>query len=98
MRRAEIHRDKACGPSVFAPHAPKHVEHGGLRLLRKTVYGKNSDIFVLVQSGEYDKVIGKLKELKTRAGGKNERGSAIQDAIDRVEEMKNGDIRLEIRE
>ena len=59
---------------------------------------ENSDIFVLVQSGEYDKVIGKMKELKTRAGGKSERGSAIQDAIDRVEEMKNGDIRLEIRE
>lgn len=72
-------------------------------LIAKSLHGfateqENSDIFVLVQSGEYDKVIGKLKELKTRAGGKSERGSAIQDAIDRVEEMKNGDIRLEIRE
>lgn len=72
-------------------------------LIAKSLHGfateqENSDIFVLVQSGEYEKVIGKLKELKTRAGGKSERGSAIQDAIDRVEEMKNGDIRLEIKE
>ena len=59
---------------------------------------ENGDIFVLVQKGEYGKVIEKLKELKKRAGGKTERGSAIQNAINRVEAIDSGEVRFEIRE
>ena len=72
-------------------------------IIAKALHGftteqENGDIFVLVQKAEYEKIIEKLKELKKRAGGKTERGSAIQDAINRVEEVKNGEIRFEIRE
>ena len=104
-RRAGIRRNGGGGlrHHIAAPRRRSAATEKLQTLIAKSLHGfateqENSDIFVLVQSGEYDKVIGKLKELKTRAGGKSERGSAIQDVIDRVEEMKNGGIRLEIKE
>lgn len=58
---------------------------------------ETSDIFAQVQTGEYDKAINELKELKDRAHGDAEREGAIQDAIERLEEMRDGEIRLERR-
>lgn len=56
---------------------------------------ETGDIFVLIQSAEYDKAINQLKQIQERAKGDTERSGAIQDAIARLEEMKHGEIRLE---
>lgn len=56
---------------------------------------ERSDLFVLIQNANYDKAIKQLQELKDRANGDDERSAAIQDAIERLEEIKNGEIRLE---
>ena len=71
-------------------------------VIAKALYGfaneqENSDIFVMVQREDYENLIKKLKDLKKRAGGKTEREAAIQEAINRIEEMKNGEVRFEIK-
>lgn len=56
-----------------------------------------SDLFVQVQAGEYDRAIDGLKSLKERTHGDMEREGIIQDVIERLEEMRDGEIRLERR-
>ena len=56
---------------------------------------ETGDIFVLIQSAEYDKAISQLRQIQERAKGDAERFGAIQEAIARLEEMKHGEIRLE---
>lgn len=72
-------------------------------VIAKALYGfaseqETGDIFVMVQREDYDNLIKKLQELKKRAGGKTERGAAIQDAINRIAEMKNNEIHFEIKD
>ena len=54
-------------------------------------------MFLVIQSGDYDRAIKLLQEIKERANGDPERSAAIQDAIDRLDEMKRGEIRLETK-
>ena len=56
---------------------------------------EKSDIFLQIQTAEYDKAIYQLKQIKERAKGDAERFGAIQDAIARIQERKSGEIRLE---
>lgn len=56
---------------------------------------ETGDIFVQIQSADYDNAIYRLKQIRERATGDAERAGAIQDAIARLEEMKHGEIRLE---
>ncbi len=58
---------------------------------------ESSDLFVVIQSGNYDRAIELLRQIKERANGDPERSAAIQDAIDRLDEMKRGEIRLETK-
>ena len=56
---------------------------------------ETADIFVQVKSAEYDKAIKLLKQIQERAKGDAERLGAIQNTIARLEEIKNGELRLE---
>jgi hypothetical protein len=51
----------------------------------------------MIQTSEYDEAIMKLGELKERVGENSDRGAAIQDVIERLEEMRDGEIRMETR-
>ena len=72
------------------------------KIAAKALYGfvseqESSDMFLVIQSGDYDRAIKLLQEIKERANGDPERSAAIQDAIDRLDEMKRGEIRLETK-
>lgn len=54
-----------------------------------------SDIFLQIQTAEYDNAIYQLKQIRERAKGDAERTGAIQDAIAQLEKRKSGEIRLE---
>ena len=58
---------------------------------------ETADIFLMIQTSEYDEAIMKLEELKERVGETSERAVAIQDVIERLEEMRDGEIRMETR-
>lgn len=58
---------------------------------------EKADIFLMIQTAEYDEAIMKLEELKERVGENSERAATIQDVIERLEEMKGGEIRMERR-
>ena len=51
----------------------------------------------MIQTAEYDDAIMKMEELKERVGENSERAAAIQDVIERLEEMRDGEIRMETR-
>ena len=56
-----------------------------------------ADIFLMIQTNEYDDAIMKMEELKERVGETSDRAAAIQDVIERLEEMRDGEIRMETR-
>ena len=58
---------------------------------------ETADLFLMIQTSEYDEAIMKLEELKERVGESSERAAAIQDVIERLEEMRDGEIRMETR-
>ena len=58
---------------------------------------ETADLFLMIQTSEYDEAIMKLEELKERVGETSERAAAIQDVIERLEEMRDGEIRMETR-
>ena len=58
---------------------------------------ETADIFLMIQTSEYDDAIMKLEELKERVGETSDRAAAIQDVIERLEEMRDGEIRMETR-
>jgi len=58
---------------------------------------ETADMFLMIQTAEYDEAIMKMEELKERVGEASERAAAIQDVIERLEEMRDGEIRLEQR-
>ena len=51
----------------------------------------------MIQTNEYDDAIMKLEELKERVGETSDRATVIQDVIERLEEMRDGEIRMETR-
>lgn len=58
---------------------------------------ETADLFLMIQTSEYDEAIMKLEELKERVGETSDRAAAIQDVIERLEEMRDGEIRMETR-
>ena len=58
---------------------------------------ETADLFLMIQTSEYDEAIMKLEELKERVGETSDRAAAIQDIIERLEEMRDGEIRMERR-
>ena len=58
---------------------------------------EKADIFLMIQTAEYDETIMKLEELKERVGENSERAATIQGVIERLEEMRDGEIRMERR-
>ena len=56
---------------------------------------ETGDIFMQVQSAEYEKAIMQLKQIKERVKGNVEQSSKIQYAIARLEETKHGENRVE---
>lgn len=58
---------------------------------------ETADLFLMIQTNEYDEAIMKLEELKERVGETSDRAVAIQDVIERLEEMRDGEIRMETR-
>ena len=58
---------------------------------------ETADLFLMIQTSEYDEAIMKLEELKERVGETSDRAAAIQDVIERLEEMRDGEIRMERR-
>ena len=58
---------------------------------------ETADLFLMIQTNEYDDAIMKLEELKERVGETSDRAAAIQDVIERLEEMRDGEIRMETR-
>ena len=58
---------------------------------------ETADLFLMIQTNEYDDAIMKLEELKERVGETSDRATVIQDVIERLEEMRDGEIRMETR-
>ena len=58
---------------------------------------EKADVFLMIQTAEYDEAIIKMEELKERVGADSERAAVIQDVIERLEEMRDGEIRMETR-
>lgn len=56
---------------------------------------ETGDVFMQVQSGEYEKAIMQLKQIKERVKGNAEQVDKIQEAIVWLEETKHGAIRVE---
>lgn len=56
-----------------------------------------SEVFFIIQSGDYDKAINQLNKIQMRDGIDDERKTAIQDAVKRLEEIKRGENRLETK-
>ena len=54
---------------------------------------ERADIFLMIQTAEYDSAIAKLEELKDRVN--LEKAANLQDIIERLEEMRDGEIRME---
>ncbi len=54
---------------------------------------ERADIFLMIQKAEYDSAIAKLEELKDRVN--LEKAANLQDIIERLEEMRDGEIRME---